>query len=182
MVFSFHFSSLYPAPYIELYVCLPIQISYLNVRAVLVLPKMAGSAQANKSMSFIWIVWSTLYVYLWFQVQPSSLRHRHLLVKVLYPQLLLKQRLHLSQLLKTRLQCPHLQFWPNLRNQSALHLHHRHFLNQLRFCQKLQSNHQFQKLQYKNLKVAKLGIHFKRYVFLEGVPPITGYLIAKCIK
>ena len=102
-----------------------------------------------------------------FQVQPGSLRHRHLLVKVLYPQLLLKQRLHLSQLLKARLQCPRLQFRPNLRNQSALHLHHKLFLNQLQFCQKQQSNHQFQKLQYKNLKVAKLGIHFKRYVFID---------------
>ena len=29
------------------------------------LPKTAGSAQTQKSMSFIWIVWSTLYVYLW---------------------------------------------------------------------------------------------------------------------
>ena len=28
------------------------------------LPKTAGSAQTYKSMSFIWIVWSTLYVYL----------------------------------------------------------------------------------------------------------------------
>ena len=37
----------------------------MNFRAVLVLPKTAGSAQTHKSMSFIWIVWSTLYVYLW---------------------------------------------------------------------------------------------------------------------
>ena len=36
MGFSFHYSSLYPAPYFELYVCQPIQISYLNFRAVLV--------------------------------------------------------------------------------------------------------------------------------------------------
>ena len=36
----------------------------LNFRAVLVLPKTAGSAQTHRSMSFIWIVWSTLYVYL----------------------------------------------------------------------------------------------------------------------
>ena len=43
MDFSFHFSSLYPAPYIEL-------------------NWMAGSAQTQ---NFIWIVWSTLYVYLW---------------------------------------------------------------------------------------------------------------------
>ena len=40
-------------------------ISYLNFKAVLVLPKTAGSAQTHKSISFIWIVWSTLYVYLW---------------------------------------------------------------------------------------------------------------------
>ena len=69
MGFSFHFSSLYPAPYIELYVCYPIWISYLNFRAVLVLPKTAGSAQTHKSMSFIWIVWSTLYVYLCLESQ-----------------------------------------------------------------------------------------------------------------
>ena len=69
MGFSFYFSSLYPAPYIELYVCEPIQISYLNFRAVLGLPKTAGSAQTHKSMSVIWIVWSTLYVYLWFQCE-----------------------------------------------------------------------------------------------------------------
>ena len=30
---------------------------------------MAGSAQTHKSMSFIWIVWSTLYVYLWSLVE-----------------------------------------------------------------------------------------------------------------
>ena len=36
----------------------------MNFRAVLVLLKMAGSAQAHKSMSFIWILWRTLYVYL----------------------------------------------------------------------------------------------------------------------
>ena len=65
MGFSFHFSSLYPAPYIELYV----QISYLNFRAVLVLPKTVGSAQTHKSMGFIWIVWSTLYVYLCCQLE-----------------------------------------------------------------------------------------------------------------
>ena len=58
MGFSFHFSSLYPAPCNELYVCEPIQISYLNFRAVLVLPKTAGSTQTHKSMISIWIVWS----------------------------------------------------------------------------------------------------------------------------
>ena len=39
--------------------------SYLNFKAVLALPKTARSAQTHKSISFIWIVWSTLYVYLW---------------------------------------------------------------------------------------------------------------------
>ena len=34
----------------------------MNFRVVLVLPKMAGSAQTHKSISFIWIVWSSLYV------------------------------------------------------------------------------------------------------------------------
>ena len=29
------------------------------------LPKTTGSPQTQKSMSFTWIVWSTLYVYLW---------------------------------------------------------------------------------------------------------------------
>jgi hypothetical protein len=55
MGYFFHFSSLYPAPYIELYMCQPIQISYLNFKVVLSLPKTAGSAQ-NISISFICIV------------------------------------------------------------------------------------------------------------------------------
>ena len=37
----------------------------MNFRAVLVLSETAGFALTHKSMSFIWIVWSTLYVYLW---------------------------------------------------------------------------------------------------------------------
>ena len=36
----------------------------MNFKAVLALPKTAHSAQTHKSISFIWIVWSTLYVYL----------------------------------------------------------------------------------------------------------------------
>ena len=44
----------------------------MNFKAVLALPKTARSAQTHKSISFIWIVWSTLYVYLW-----SG--HKHLL-------------------------------------------------------------------------------------------------------
>ena len=40
-------------------------LAYLNfIFEVLALPKTAGSAQTHKSISFIWIVWSTLYVYL----------------------------------------------------------------------------------------------------------------------
>ena len=33
---------------------------------------MAGSAQAYKSISFIWIVWNTLYVYLWLKAQLQT--------------------------------------------------------------------------------------------------------------
>ena len=53
-----------PHTYIDLYMCQPIQILYLNLKADLALPKMAGSAQTHKSISFICIIWSTLYVYL----------------------------------------------------------------------------------------------------------------------
>ena len=54
--------SLYPTPYIELYYVL----AYLNF--ILEFYSSFGtarSAQTHKSISFIWIVWSTLYVYLW---------------------------------------------------------------------------------------------------------------------
>ena len=37
----------------------------MNFKEVLALPKTARSAQTHKSIRFIWIVWSTLYVYLW---------------------------------------------------------------------------------------------------------------------
>ena len=59
--YFFHFSSLYSAPYIDLHM---FSLFLFEFRAVLVLPKTAGSAQTHKSVSFIWIVWSTLYVYL----------------------------------------------------------------------------------------------------------------------
>ena len=65
MGYLFPFSSLYPATYIELYLHKPIQISHLNFKAVLALPKTAHSAQTHKSITFIWIFWGTLYVYLW---------------------------------------------------------------------------------------------------------------------
>ena len=58
MGFSFHFSSLYHAPYIELYVCLPIQISHLNFKVVLALPKTAQPTLTNKSTS---VIYSVLY-------------------------------------------------------------------------------------------------------------------------
>ena len=35
---------------------------------------MARSAQIHKSISFIWVVWSTLYVYLWSRIQSSQVR------------------------------------------------------------------------------------------------------------
>ena len=42
-------------------------LAYLNFifELVLVMPKTASSGQTHKSICFIWIVWSTLYVYLW---------------------------------------------------------------------------------------------------------------------
>ena len=45
----------------------------MNFRAFLVLAKTAGSARTNESMIFIWIVWSTLYLYLWSKVKFISL-------------------------------------------------------------------------------------------------------------
>ena len=39
----------------------------MNFKAILALLKTAHSAQTHTSISFIWIVWSTLYVYLWCQ-------------------------------------------------------------------------------------------------------------------
>ena len=70
MGYFFHFSILQPAKYAELYS--PIQISYLNFKAVLVLPKMARSAQTHRNISFIWIFWSTLYAYLWIQFENNN--------------------------------------------------------------------------------------------------------------
>ena len=61
----FPFSSLYRSPYIELHMCYSISISCLNFKAVSALPKTACSAETNKSISFIWIVCSILYVCLW---------------------------------------------------------------------------------------------------------------------
>ena len=39
----------------------------MNFKAVLALPKTARSTQNHKIISFIWSVWSTLYVYLWLE-------------------------------------------------------------------------------------------------------------------
>ena len=46
----------------------------MNFKALLALPKTARSAQTHKSISFIEIVWSTLYVYLWPPVENSTSR------------------------------------------------------------------------------------------------------------
>ena len=73
MGYFIHFSLYTATTYIEFYMCLPIQISYLNFKAVLALPKTARSAQTHKSISFIWIVWSTLYVYLWSYLERTLL-------------------------------------------------------------------------------------------------------------
>ena len=64
MGYFFHFSSLYLAPYIKLYMSWPIQISCFHFKAVLALLKTVHSAQTHKIISFSWIVWSTLCVYL----------------------------------------------------------------------------------------------------------------------
>ena len=49
-------------------------LDYLNFifefKAVLALPEMADTNQTHKSIIFIWIVWITLYVYLWLLIQP----------------------------------------------------------------------------------------------------------------
>ena len=51
-------------------------VSDLNFKAVLELPKTTRSAQTQKSISFIWILWSTLYVYFWrWNAQEKRLRH-----------------------------------------------------------------------------------------------------------
>ena len=49
--------------------------SYLNFKAVLALPKTADSAQTLKNISFIWIVWSTLYVYLCYNAELIATIH-----------------------------------------------------------------------------------------------------------
>ena len=41
----------------------------MNFKTVLALPKTAPSAKTYKSITSIWIVWSTLYVYLWGGIQ-----------------------------------------------------------------------------------------------------------------
>ena len=71
MGYFFHFLSLYPAPYIELYMCKPIQISYLNFKAVPALPKTARSARTHKNISFIWNVWA-FYMYISAATEPPN--------------------------------------------------------------------------------------------------------------
>ena len=80
MGYSLYFSSLYTAPFTELYMCWPIWISYLIFRAVLALPKTARSAQTHKiKVSFE--LFGTLYMYIFaalssffllLQIQPQK--------------------------------------------------------------------------------------------------------------
>ena len=75
MGFFFHFSSLHPAPYIELYTYMfkPIQILYLNFKAVLALPKMARSAQTHQNISFIFELFGALYTYVYLCPIPGNI-------------------------------------------------------------------------------------------------------------
>jgi hypothetical protein len=69
MGYFFHFSILY-CIHRHIHWILYI-LAYLNsyFKSVLALPKTAHSAQTHKSIISIWIVWSTLYLYLCFLVQ-----------------------------------------------------------------------------------------------------------------
>ena len=58
----------------------------MNFKAVLAMPKTARSAQTHKSISFIWIVWSTLYVYLCMNFQSLAILGTHCLYLVLNSQ------------------------------------------------------------------------------------------------
>ena len=70
----------------------------MNFKAVLVLPKTAGSVQTHKSITFIWIVWSTLYVYLW--LQPwNSLTTDGFVVNYPLTNYLFNNKLHLQIIL-----------------------------------------------------------------------------------
>ena len=60
-------------------------LAYLNFNAVLALPKTARSAQTQKSISFIWIVWSTLYVYLWRRDEKNANDNCFKGAKIKYP-------------------------------------------------------------------------------------------------
>ena len=80
----------------------------MNFKAVLALQKTARSAQTHKSISFIWIVWSTLYVYLWFhhQIVYSNIEHPSIINKIfIFP---CNQRLTFTK-----------QSWPFLRKKKC---------------------------------------------------------------
>ena len=47
----------------------------MKLKAVLALPKTTCSAQTYKSISFIWIVWSTPYVYLYYKIWTEYPTH-----------------------------------------------------------------------------------------------------------
>ena len=56
----------------------------MNFRAVLALPKTAGSAQTHKSMSFIWIVWSTWYIHITLPLPPYHQHSSKMLMKGIF--------------------------------------------------------------------------------------------------
>ena len=63
----------------NIYPVLEESMAYLNLifefQTVLELSKSARSAQTHKSISFIWIVWNTLYVYLWLAWEKIVVTH-----------------------------------------------------------------------------------------------------------
>ena len=60
-----------------------IWISYLNFKAVLVLPKMAGSAQTHKSISFIWICLEhSIFISLGLAVNSKGFPYNKLIIQI----------------------------------------------------------------------------------------------------
>ena len=62
----------------------------MNFKAVLTLPKTARSAQTHKSKSFIWIVWSTLYVFVYLCTGCNHNHNSIVLGKVLWTKITFK--------------------------------------------------------------------------------------------
>ena len=101
---------------------MPIWISYLNFQDVLTLPKTARSAQTHKSMSFIWIFWSTLYVYVCPKGKKLGTKSVFYVVVVIWTTSIY-HFLKLEEIVISRLQKNYIkQMWPCLRR---LDHHHR---------------------------------------------------------